>query len=65
MHDSKGLPKIDEVRGKMTARWGTGKFVIPAPLEVDEIMKTVPRGKVTTINEVRARLAQKHGVGFG
>ena len=60
--DSKGLPKIGEVMGNMTKRWGTGTIVIPAPNEVDEIMKRVPKGKLTTINEIRATLARKHRV---
>jgi hypothetical protein len=58
--DSKGLPKLGEIEGKMTTRWGTGTMVIPAPREVDEIMKQVPKGKLITINEIRAGLAQKH-----
>jgi alkylated DNA nucleotide flippase Atl1 len=37
-------------------------MVIPAPREVDALMRRVPRGKVTTINELRAALARKHGV---
>ena len=36
-------------------------IVVPAPLEVDALMKTVPRGKLTTINELRAALAKQHG----
>ena len=63
--DSKGLPKIGEVMGKMTQRWGTGTMVIPAPREVDEYMKRVPRGKLVTINEIRAGLARKHRVDIG
>ncbi len=62
--DSKGLPKVGEVTGKMSARWGAGKMVIPAPLEVDAVMKRVPKGRVVTINEVRAALAAKHKVNF-
>ena len=38
----------------MSQRWGTGTFVIPAPLEVDAIMRKVPKGKLITINEIRA-----------
>ena len=34
---------------------------IPAPKEVDEIMKRVPDGKVITINQIRETLARKHG----
>jgi len=62
--DDKGLPKICEVTGKLTKRWGEGRFVIPAPREVDALMKQVPKGRVTTINELRAALAKKHGVDF-
>jgi len=63
--DSKGLPKIGKIDGKMSTRWGTGTMVIPAPREVDEIMKQVPKGKLLTINEIRALLASKHSVTIG
>ena len=63
--DSKGLPKIGEVEGKMTIRWGAGTMVIPAPIEVDELMRKVPKGKLTTINEIRTALARKHNVDVG
>jgi hypothetical protein len=60
--DSKGLPKVGKITGNMTKRWGTGTMVIPAPKDVDALMKTVPRGKLITINQLRARLALKHKV---
>jgi hypothetical protein len=60
--DSKGLPKIGRVEGKMTKRWGEGTMVIPAPLEVDAAMKKVGRGKLTTIDAIRGALAKKHDV---
>jgi len=63
--DSKGLPSVRKITGKMSKRWGTGTVVIPAPVEVDEMMKRVPEGKLTTINEVRAALARKHGATIG
>jgi alkylated DNA nucleotide flippase Atl1 len=62
--DSKGLPKIGKVTGKMTTRWGAGTMVVPAPMEVDELMRRVPKGRVTTINQIREALAQKHRVNF-
>jgi hypothetical protein len=40
--DDKGLPKVVEITDKMSKRWGTGTVVIPAPKEVDEIMKKFP-----------------------
>jgi len=63
--DSKGLPKTGKIEGKMSTRWGSGTMVIPAPIEVDEIMRGVPKGKLTTINEIRAALARKHHVDVG
>ena len=65
LQDSKGLPKVEVITEKMSKRWGTGTVVIPAPMEVDEIMKSVPKGKVITINEIRAALARKHKASIG
>jgi len=63
--DDKGLPRVVEITDKMSKRWGTGTVCIPAPMEVDEIMKNVPRGKLITINQIRAMLAQRHGASIG
>ena len=63
--DSKGLPKVEKITGKMSKRWGTGTVVIPAPMEVDELMSKVPKGKVTTINQIREKIAKKHGATIG
>ena len=63
--DDKDLPKVIEITENMSKRWGTGTCVIPAPREVDEIMKKVPSGKLTTVNEIRATLAKKHGASIG
>jgi hypothetical protein len=65
LHDSKGLPQVQKITDKMSKRWGTGTVVIPAPIEVDEFMRKVPEGKLTTINEIRATLAKKHGATIG
>ena len=63
--DDKGLPRVGKIEGRMTTRWGTGTMVIPAPREVDALMKRVPRGRLTTINELRGALARKHRVDVG
>jgi len=60
LEDSKDLPRVEKITAKMSKRWGTGTIVIPAPREVDEIMRRVPEGKVTMINEIRTVLARKH-----
>jgi hypothetical protein len=62
--DSKGLPRVGKVAGKMSKRWGGGVMVVPAPLEVDALMKQVPRGLLVTVNELRAALAKKHKANF-
>lgn len=62
--DSKGLPKVSAVSGKMSRRWGTGTMVIPAPLEVDGLMKQVPKGRLVTINDLRTALATRHKADF-
>ncbi len=62
LHDAKGLPKVGRVEGRMTRRWGTGTMVIPAPIEVDEVMRRVPKGRLVTIDRIREALAKKHAV---
>jgi hypothetical protein len=59
--DAKGLPQVAPICGNMTRRWGEGTMVIPAPAEVDALMRRVPKGKLVTINELRQALAKKHG----
>lgn len=63
--DSKGLPKVEPITEKMSKRWGAGTVAIPAPKEIDEIMKKVPKGKLITINEIRDIIARKHCATIG
>ena len=65
LEDSKGLPRVEKITAKMSKKWGTGTIVIPAPREVDEIMRKVPEGKIVTINEIREALARKHNASIG
>jgi hypothetical protein len=65
LQDSKGLPKVEKITDKMSKRWGTGTVVIPAPMEVNEVMRRVPEGTLVTINDIRAVLAKKHGATIG
>jgi len=63
--DSKDLPKVEKITEKMSKKWGTGTIVIPAPTEVDAMMKKAPEGKLITINEIREALAKKHNATIG
>ncbi|MFM9960841.1 MAG: hypothetical protein ACKV2Q_06410 [Planctomycetaceae bacterium] len=58
--DDKDLPKVSVIDGPMSQRWGEGTCVIPAPREVDEIMKSVPKGRLITTKEIQAAVATKH-----
>jgi phage gp29-like protein len=60
-----GLPKVIEINEKMSQRWGTGTCVIPDPMEVDGVMRQVPAGRLTTINQIREVLAKKHKASIG
>jgi hypothetical protein len=58
--DDKDLPKIVKVGAKAQARWGGATLAIATPREIDALMRSVPKGRVTTINELRAAVARKH-----
>jgi hypothetical protein len=62
--NSKGLPKTSPVTGAVSRRWGAGTMVVPAPAEVDAAMRAVPQGRLTTLNQIRVRLARQHQVTF-
>lgn len=65
LKESHDLPKVVEIKGRMTKKWGKGTIAIPAPCEVNEIMKKVPKGKLITINQIREIVAQKYKATMG
>ena len=59
--DDKDLPKVFDTRdSKLAQKWGEGTCAIPRPRDIDGLMKKVPKGKLTTINELRAAVARQH-----
>jgi len=65
LNDAKDLPKIVKLNEKAAQHWQGETMVVPAPLEVDEIMKKIPRGKLITIDGIRKKLAEKHKTDIG
>jgi len=65
LKESHGLPKVAKITGKLSKRWGRGTVAIPAPIEVNEIMRKVPKGKLITINEIRQVVAKSHKATIG
>jgi hypothetical protein len=50
-------PKIVDVPLRMQRQCGEGRMLIPRPLDVDALVREVPRGKLVTVNQIRTRLA--------
>jgi len=63
--EDKDLPKVVEITENLRRRWDEGTVAIPAPREVDEIMRRVPRGRLITINRIRETVARRHGATIG
>jgi alkylated DNA nucleotide flippase Atl1 len=65
LDDDKDLPRVIKLDPALRKRWGAATCVIPAPREVDTLMRTVPKGRVTTINHIREALARRHKAEIG
>lgn len=52
------LPKL--VPDGMAKRFGHGMMLIPTALEVDAMIRKVPRGQLGTLAQIRSRLARWH-----
>ena len=63
--DDKDLPKVVRLNPAQAARFGGATLAIAAPREIDALMRGVPAGRVTTINELRAAVAKKHRAAAG
>ena len=63
--EKNNLPRVVEVNEKMSKKWGEGTCVIPSPVEVDAAMKSVPEGKLLTVNQIRELMARKYSASFG
>ncbi len=61
LQENKGLPKIVTLEGRMKEKWGEGTMVVPSPMDVKEIMDSIPAGKLITVAEIRSALARKFG----
>jgi hypothetical protein len=72
LQDSKGFPKTIRYSPELPCAKALGKqgtkpgdrVVLAPPLEVREVMSTVPRGELITLSELCRRLARKHGADY-
>ena len=51
-------PKVVKVPPKMQKRFGTGTMLVPQPLDVDALIRKIPKGKLATISQIGDRLAK-------
>lgn len=54
------LPKLVAVPPKMQKRFGNGVMLLPSPGEVDALIRTVRKGSVITVSQIRQALAQRY-----
>ncbi len=54
--------QIVEIPPRLIGRYGAGMMLIPSALEIEEIVKTIPKGKLLTIGQIRDYLARKYQV---
>jgi alkylated DNA nucleotide flippase Atl1 len=53
-------PKLVPVPDGMARRLGHGMMLIPTALEVDAMIRKIPRGQISTLAQIRKRLARWH-----
>jgi len=54
-----GLPKVVDVTAKYEKRFGGRLVLVPTPLDTDAVIRKVPKGKLISVNQIRAILAKK------
>ena len=60
LREPKGLPKVVKLKDKARDKWGADSMVVPSPQEVEQLMRQVPPGKLTTVNRIREIIARRH-----
>ena len=65
LHKDNGMPRIQRITDPASIqKYGGDKMYLAPPLAYDHLMKTIPRGQVVTLGEIRAYLARTGGGGF-
>jgi len=65
LSDSKDLPKVVTLKENARKHWKGNTMAVPSPKEVNAVMAGVPKGKLTTIQEIRKIIARKHHADIG
>jgi len=58
--ENPNLPKVVKVSGAMQKRFGGGTVLVPHPRDVEAVIRTVRRGRLITVGQIREYLAGKY-----
>lgn len=65
LHDNKDMPKLQIITDeKSIAKYGGNRMYFAPPNAYDEVMRSVPYGKVITVGDIRKHFAQKNNADF-
>lgn len=65
LHKETDMPKVEIVTDEaVIKKYGGEKMYFAPPITYDEIMKTIPYGKVVTVTKIREYLAKKNHADF-
>lgn len=65
LRDGKDMPKVQTVTDDATIKkYGGARMYFAPPMAYDEVMKRIPRGKVTTVGAIRAYFARQNQADF-
>jgi len=56
---AKGLPKVVDGPEKWKKRFGGTRVLVPTPFLIDKVIRTVKKGKLITVNQIREKLAKE------
>ena len=65
LSDGKDLPKVVLLKESAQKHWKGKTIAIPSPIEVNEVMAKVPKGKLITLEEIRRTIARKYKADIG
>ena len=65
LRNSKDMPKTQIISDEASIKkYGGSRMFFAPPIAYDQVMKTVPRGKVITVGRIREAFAKQNGADF-
>lgn|SRR5574344_58348 len=55
-----GMPKVITLNDEQAKKWGGHTMVIAPPIEYNDLISKLPKGKLITTTEIRKMIAKKH-----